>query len=60
MMWPKQMSRQDMEMFIRENLDAFLDILLTAYGMTVDEIVTEHMLEEAEGFVSDTWYWEAC
>lgn len=60
MMWPQQMSRQDMEMFIRENLDEFLDILLTAYGMTVDEIVTEHMMDEAEEFVSDTLYWEAC
>lgn len=59
-MWPKNMSRQDMEMFIRENLDQFLDILLTAYGMTVDEIVTEHMMDEAEEFVSDTWCWEAC
>lgn len=60
MMWPKQMSRQDMEMFIRENLDQFLDILLTAYGMTVGEIVTDHMMDEAEEFVSETWYWEAC
>ena len=60
MMWPKNMSRQDMEMFIRENLDQFLDILLTAYGMTVDEIVTEHMMDEAEDFVSETMYWEAC
>ena len=60
MMWPNQMSRQDMEMFIRENLDQFLDILLTAYGMTVDEIVTEHMMDEAEEFVSDAWCWEAC
>ena len=59
-MWPKDMSRQDMEMFIRENLDQFLDILLTAYGMTVDEIVTEYMMDEAEEFVSETWYWEAC
>ena len=59
-MWPKQMSRQDMELFLRENLDQFLDILLTAYGMTVDEIVTEHMMDEAEEFVSDTLYWEAC
>lgn len=49
-----------MELFLRENLDQFLDILLTAYGMTVDEIVTEHMMDEAEEFVSDTWYWEAC
>ena len=59
-MWPYGMSRKDMEMFIRENLDAFLDILLTAYGMTVDEIVTEHMMDEAEEFVSETCYWEAC
>lgn len=49
-----------MELFIRENLDEFLDVLLTAYGMTVDEIVTEHMMDEAEEFVSGTWYWEAC
>lgn len=59
-MWPKQMSRQDMELFIRENLDQFLDILLTAYGMTVDEIVTEYMMDEAEDFVSESYYWEAC
>ena len=59
-MWPKQMSRQDMEMFIRENLDQFLDILLTCYGQDVDEIVMNHMMDEAEEFVSDAWYWEAC
>lgn len=49
-----------MEMFIRENLDQFLDILLTAYGMTVDEIVTEHMMDEAEEFTEGLYYWEAC
>lgn len=59
-MWPLNMDRQDMEDFIRENLDQFLDILLTAYGMTVDEIVTRHMLEEAEEYASGLWYWEAC
>lgn len=57
-MWFGGMSRQDMEMFIRENLDEFLDILLTAYGMTVDEIVMEHMSEEAQDWAGD--YWEAC
>ena len=49
-----------MEMFIRENLDQFLDILLTCYGQDVDEIVINHMMDEAVEFVSESYYWEAC
>jgi len=59
-MWTYNMSRQETEEFLLENLDQFLDILLTAYGMTVDEIITEHMSEEAEEYSSGLWHWEAC
>ena len=59
-MWPLGMSRQETEEFILENLDAFLDILLTAYGMTVDEIVMNHMAEDAAEYAAGCGYWEAC
>lgn len=59
-MWPLDMNRKDMEGFLRENLDQFLDILLTAYGMTVDEIVMTHMYEEAAEYAAEGMYWEAC
>ena len=57
-MWPFGMSRREMESFLRENSDGLISILLDAYGMTVDEIVTEHMSEEAQDWAGD--YWEAC
>ena len=55
-MWPFGMTRQEMESFLREHSDVFIDILLDAYGFTVDEIVMEHMAEDAEAW----GYWEAC
>lgn len=57
-MWPFGMTRREMESFLREYSDELIDILLDAYGMTVDEIVMEHMSEEAQDWAAD--YWEAC
>lgn len=57
-MWPFGMTRQEMERFLREHSDVLIDILLDAYGYTVDEIVMEHMAEEAQEWAGD--YWEAC
>lgn len=57
-MWPFGMSRREMERFLREYSDELISILLDAYGMTVDEIVMEHMSEEAQDWAGD--YWEAC
>lgn len=57
-MWPFGMSRREMESFLREYSDELISILLDAYGMTVDEIVMEHMSEEAQDWAWD--YWEAC
>lgn len=57
-MWPFGMSRREMESFLREYSDELISILLDAYGMTVDEIVVEHMSEEAQDWAGD--YLEAC
>lgn len=57
-MWPFGMTRQEMESFLREYSDKLISILLDAYGLTVDEIVMEHMSEEAQDWAVD--YWEAC
>lgn len=57
-MWPFGMTRREMESFLREYSDELISILLDAYGMTVDEIVMEHMSEEAQDWTVD--YWEAC
>lgn len=57
-MWPFGMTRQEMESFLREYSDELIEILLDGYGMTVDEIVMDHMAEEAEAWTAD--YWEAC
>ena len=59
-MWPFQMTRQEMKDFLQEYSEEFIEILLTAYGYTVDEIVTNHMAEEAEAFAGQASYWEAC
>ena len=45
-MWPFGMTRNQLLDFLDEYRDLFLDILLTAYGMTVDEILTEHFPDE--------------
>lgn len=57
-MWPFGMTRREMESFLREYSEELISILLDAYGMTVDEIVMEHMSEEAQDWAGD--YWEAC
>lgn len=57
-MWPFGMTRREMESFLREYSDELISILLDAYWMTVDEIVMEHMSEEAQDWAGD--YWEAC
>ena len=69
-MWHFRMDRQELEAFLREHRDEFLDILstdywddfmdilLTAYGMTVDGILTCHMADEVKDWIGDTW--EAC
>ena len=59
-MWPFGMTRQELEAFLQEYSDVFIGILLDAYPMTVDEIVANHMEEEAEAFTSEANYWEAC
>lgn len=59
-MWPFGMTRQEMEAFLREYSYELIDILLDAYGYTVDEIVMKHMAEDAEAFTGQTSYWEAC
>lgn len=59
-MWPFGMTRQELLEFLRENSEAFFDILLTAYGMTVDEIVMNHMAEDAAEYAAGCGYWEAC
>ena len=57
-MWPYGMSRREMAEFLQEHSDVLIEILLDAYGMTVDEIVINHMGEEADAWTGD--YWEAC
>ena len=59
-MWPFGMTRQELLEFLTENSEAFFDILLTAYGMTVDEIVMNHMAEDAAEYAAGCGYWEAC
>ena len=59
-MWPFGMTRQEMKDFLQEYSEEFIEILLKAYGYTVDEIVVNHMAEEAEAFTGRGDYWEAC
>ena len=54
-MWPFGMTRIDMTEFLKENIDAFLDILLTINGMDVDAIVMNFMQEEAAEFAKGCW-----
>ena len=58
-MWPYGMTRQEMEAFLREYSYELIQILLDAYGYTVDEIVMNHMAEDAAVFTGQTDYWEA-
>lgn len=59
-MWPFGMTRKEMEDFLQEYSDIFIGILLDAYPMLVDEIVTSHMADDAEAFAGQASYWEAC
>lgn len=54
-MWPFGMSRQDMTEFLKENIDVFLDILLTTNGMDVDAIVMKFMQEDAAEYAKGCW-----
>lgn len=59
-MWPYGMSRKDMEDFLKEYSDELIDILLDAYGFTVDSIVMEHLPDEAADWAAGVNCWEAC
>lgn len=59
-MWVFGMTTPEMEGFIREYLDEFLDVLLAAYGMTVDEIIRNQFHEEAIAYLQEHEEWEAC
>ncbi len=47
------MNRQELEAFLGEYWDAFLDVLLAAYGMTVEEIVAGPLAEEAAAWLGE-------
>lgn len=59
-MYPYNLTRQQTEAFIKENLDAFLDILLTTCSYDVDSILMNHMLDDLEEYAQGCWDWEAC
>jgi len=59
-MWPYGMTRQEVRDLLREYSDELIDILLDAYGMTVDEIIINHLADEAEAWAGERYYWEAC
>lgn len=59
-MWPFGMTRQEMKDFLTEYSYELIEILLDAYDMTVDEIVMNHMAEDAVSYVGDVNYWEVC
>lgn len=52
-MWPLDMTRRELEAFLREYWDLFLEILLTAWGQTVAEIVEGHLAEEAAAWLGE-------
>jgi len=45
-MWPYGMTRQDLEAFLKEYYDVFLDVLLTTESYTVDSVVMNHMADQ--------------
>ena len=59
-MWPYNMTYQQMKEFLMENCEEFIDNMMKAYAYTVDEIVINHMADNAEEFVQNALYWEAC
>ena len=50
-LWAFGMTRQEVRDFLWEYFDSFIEVFLTAYGMTADEIVVCHMGEEAEEYL---------
>lgn len=59
-MYPYGLTRQQTEAFIKEHIDAFLDILLTTCSYDVDSILMNHMLDDLEEYAKGCWEWEAC
>lgn len=59
-MWPYNMTYQQMKEFLMENCEEFIDNMMEAYAYTVDEIVINHMADNAEEFAQNALYWEAC
>jgi hypothetical protein len=59
-MYPYGLTRQQTEEFIKENIDVFLDILLTTCSYDVDSILMNHMLDDLEEYAKGCWEWEAC
>lgn len=56
-MYPYGMTREEFEDFLKEYSDVLIDILLTAYSYTVEEIAINHMYAEAESYTEG---WEVC
>lgn len=59
-MYPYGLTRQQTEAFIKEHIDAFLDILLTTCSYDVDSILMNHMQDDLEEYAKGCWEWEAC
>lgn len=59
-MYPCGLTRQQTEEFIKENIDVFLDILLTTCSYDVDSILMNHMTDDLEEYAKGVWQWEAC
>lgn len=59
-MWHYSMTYQQMKEFLMENCEEFIDNMMEAYAYTVDEIVINHMADNAEEFAQNVLYWEAC
>ena len=59
-MYPYGLTRQQTEEFIKENIDVFLDILLTTCSYDVDSILMNHMLDDLEEYAKGVWQLEAC
>lgn len=59
-MWLYGMTREECKDFLKENLDKVLDVLMTAYLFTMDEIITEHLSDEVDEYLAEGHCWEAC
>ena len=58
-MWEKMDYQQRLE-FLNEYHDQVNDILLTAFGYTIDSIVYGHLMDQLEEYCEADLYWEAC